>query len=952
MYIWRKLRYAVVALCIILTLHSCGKSDKVDFSSQIKPILNNKCITCHGGVKKNGGFSLLFQKEAFADTESGKPAIIPGDASGSELIKRLHETDPELRMPYEKPPLSEEEIDLLTRWIDQGAEWGQHWAYSLPEKVEVPAVSQEAGFASEGKSDFIQNGIDNFIYARLDNEALEPNPSAAKNIIARRLSLDLTGLPPDRPLFDAYTQDELSYEAMVDTLLNRKDFGEKWASWWLDLARYADTKGYEKDTGRSMWRYRDWVIQAFNRNLPYDQFTIEQLAGDLLPDPSMDQLIATAFHRNTMNNDEGGTDDEEFRVASVMDRVNTTFSVWQSTTMECVQCHSHPYDPFKHEEYYEAMAFFNNSRDEDTPDESPNIQFYNEKQQQDVDRVNAWVAKYGSEETEELYSDFMTFKEPKYLAHNAVDFNNGELADTKYLALWDDGSCTLKNINTQGTSAMYMLYRADRDGTQMTIRKNNSEGEILARFTVNATDGNIIRKIPFKGTEEIIDLYIETENDRIPKQASTSFITWFAFLEDIPGKSQPGYEEINRTFLKLLNADTPKLPIMAENHSYMARATQIFERGNWMLKTDTVAPGVPESLNDWNEQWENNRLGLSKWMVSKENPLTARTLVNRVWHQLFGRGLVATVEDLGTQSDPPSHPELLDWLSLRFMHEHDWNMKALIKDIVMSGTYRQSSENSPELYQKDPNNELYARGPRKRLTAEQIRDQALAVSGLLSDKMYGPGVMPPQPDGVWQSVYSNEEWVESKGEDKHRRAVYTYLKRTSPYPSFITFDAGSREVCTIRRTVTNTPLQALVTLNDPVYLEAAYTLGKLMFTEGLNGDGSNNLGEMSLGNKDVGDADIDGENVGDVKFHEVNVDDMDIAKSIAEGYQRATYTKIEPEKLDALTALYKESLLEFKDKESLNKGFFATGETPTPELAALTVVANAIMNLDEFLSKA
>ena len=270
----------------------------------------------------------------------------------------------------------------------------------------------------------------------------------------------------------------------------------------------------------------------------------------------------------------------------------------------------------------------------------------------------------------------------------------------------------------------------------------------------------------------------------------------------------------------------------------------------------------------------------------------------------------------------------------------------------MSGTYRQSSENSPELYQKDPNNELYARGPRKRLTAEQIRDQALAVSGLLSDKMYGPGVMPPQPDGVWQSVYSNEEWVESKGEDKHRRAVYTYLKRTSPYPSFITFDAGSREVCTIRRTVTNTPLQALVTLNDPVYLEAAYTLGKLMFTEGLNGDGSNNLGEMSLGNKDVGDADIDGENVGDVKFHEVNVDDMDIAKSIAEGYQRATYTKIEPEKLDALTALYKESLLEFKDKESLNKGFFATGETPTPELAALTVVANAIMNLDEFLSKA
>ncbi|MGB6154144.1 MAG: PSD1 and planctomycete cytochrome C domain-containing protein [Pricia sp.] len=895
-----------VALSI---LQSCGETERVDFSSQIKPILNNKCISCHGGVKKNGGFSLLFEKEAFAATKSGTPAIIPGDASGSELIKRLHETDPELRMPYEKPPLSEEEIDLLTRWINQGAEWGQHWAYSLPENVKVPAVSQEAGFSADGPSNFIQNGIDNFIWARLENEALRPNPSAEKNIIARRVALDLTGLPPDQKLFDAFTQGDLSYENMVDTLLARKDYGEKWTSWWLDLARYADTKGYEKDTGRNMWRYRDWVIQAFNQNMPYDQFTTEQLAGDLLPDPTMNQLIATAFHRNTMNNDEGGTEDEEFRVASVIDRVNTTFSVWQSTTMECVQCHSHPYDPFTHEEYYKAMAFFNNSRDEDTPDESPNIRFYDDGQKQDVERVNAWVEKYGSEEVAEIYSDFLTFNEPKYLAHNAVDFNNGELADTKYLALWDDGSCILKNVNTRGAGFMYMKYRSDIDGTQMTIRKNDANGEVLARFITNKTDGTTIRKIPFKNTEGIIDLYFETNNDKIAKQVSTSYITWFAFLEDIPGKAQSGYQNITESFLELLNADTPLLPIMQENHSYMARATQIFERGNWLLKTDTVAPGVPKTLNDWESGWEGNRLGLSKWIVSKENPLTARTFVNRVWHQLFGRGIVASVEDMGTQSDPPSHPELLDWLSLRFMHEHDWNIKALIKDIVMSGTYRQSSKNSPELYQKDPKNDLYARGPRRRLSAEQIRDQALAVSGLLSDKMYGRGVMPPQPDGVWQSVYNTESWVQSEGEDRYRRAVYTYLKRTSPYPSFITFDAGSREVCTIRRTVTNTPLQALVTLNDPVYLEAAYTLAKSMTGE-------------------------------------------DVDMGISKGYEKATYSKITPKKLEALKELYETSLSEFDDGDALDSTFFTFEERPTAQHAALTVVANAIMNLDEFLSKA
>jgi len=891
-------------------LFSCHNTEKqIDFSTQIKPILNTKCITCHGGVKKSGGFSLLFKEEAFAATESGKPAIIPGNASGSELIKRLHQEDLELRMPYEKPKLSEAEIELLTKWIDQGAQWGEHWAYTLPKKVEVPPISIEASMVTADNNDFVRNEIDHFTLARLQHEVLSPNKEAEKSVLIRRVAMDLTGLPPQKSLVEKFQSGTISYEAIVDSLINQATFGEKWASWWLDLARYADTKGYEKDNGRNMWRYRDWVINAFNEDMPYDQFTTEQLAGDLLPDPSVDQLIATAFHRNTMNNDEGGTEDEEFRVASVLDRTNTTFSVWQSTTMECVQCHSHPYDPFTHEEYFKAMAFFNNTRDEDTPDESPNIRFYDETQEKKKAEILNWIKTHGSPSEVALYSDFLTFMEPKYLAHNATNFMNGELADTKYLALWDDGSCLLKDVHTKGASSFYMYYRGFKDGTTMTIKKNNAQGEVLAAFKINKTKGNSIRKIPLKRIDEKMNLYFETNNDNIAKQVSTSHISWFAFLPDLPGKTADGYKNINQTFLELLNSRTPKLPIMVENPSEMERATQIFERGNWLLQTDTVQPGTPHTLNSFHEEWPKNRLGLSKWIVSKENPLTARTLVNRVWHQLFGRGIVASLEDMGTQSDSPSHPELLDWLSLNFMHKHDWSMKGLIKDIVMSGTYRQSSIATPELYQKDPNNELYARGPRLRLSAEQIRDQALAVSGLLSKKMYGPGVMPPQPDGVWQSVYSNESWVESKGEDKYRRAIYTYLKRTSPYPSFITFDAGSREVCTIRRTVTNTPLQALVTLNDPVYLEAAFALAKTMNTE-------------------------------------------DVSQGISDGFERATLSKINEEKLKILKNLYDQAIDEFSLETAMEHHFIGLEKKPSIKLAALTIVANAIMNLDEFLTKA
>jgi len=906
-YLFLLILVALVFLAIVWNI--LKPSDTVDFSADIKPILNKNCITCHGGVKKNGGFSLLFQEEAFANTESGVPAIIPGDAAKSPFIQRLKEEDPELRMPYKKSRLSDREIELLTRWVNEGAKWGKHWAYILPQKVEVPPLTQSAGIFSGNPAGFVKNDIDHFVLRTLQNNNLEPSHPAEPNIIARRLSMDIIGLPPNDTLFNDFTSGKITYENMVDELLSSNSYGEKWAGWWMDQARYADTKGYEKDMGRSMWQYRDWVIKAFNKDMPYDQFTIEQLAGDLLPRPSTDQLIATAFHRNTMNNDEGGTEDEEFRTASVIDRVNTTFEVWQSTTIGCVQCHSHTYDPFKHKEYYNLMAFFNNSRDEDTADDEPNLRFYKEDQKKEVAKIYAWISKNVSTEVAEAYKNFLQYSEPVYHAHLARNYTNGNLADTKWLALRDNGSCYLNDVYTQGADYMYLRYSSEVDGTSITIRKNNAAGEILAQFTTNKTNGKVIRRFPFKKSTEKLNLYIEANNDRISPKSPTSYISWFAFLPEIKGGGKIQQSQIRNKFIELLNANTPTLPIMVENPDYQKRTTHVFERGNWLMKADTVQPGTPQILNAWNDAWPKNRLGFSKWIVSKDNPLTARTLVNKVWHQIYGRGIVATLEDMGSQSDPPSHPELLDWLALRFMNLHNWSIKALVKDIVMSGTYRQSSENNAKLYNTDPENRLLARGPRMRLSAEQIRDQALAVSGLLSDKMYGPGVMPPQPEGIWQTVYNGGNWEESKGEDKYRRGLYTYLKRTSPYPSFLTFDAGSREVSMVRRTVTNTPLQALVTLNDPVYLEAAYHLAKFMGRSG------------------------------------------DVDTGIREGYKKALLADISEGNLKVLKELYNNAVTNFGEKPKNVREFIPFDADANANLAALTVVANAIMNLDGFLTK-
>ncbi|RAI88353.1 DUF1553 domain-containing protein [Algoriphagus yeomjeoni] len=902
---------SIAVIIAIVGFMIFGQEKEVDFSTQIKPILNKNCISCHGGVKKSGGFSVLFEEEAFANTESGHPAIIPGDPNGSELIKRLTATDPEVRMPYEPSPLSKEEIDLLKTWIKQGAKWGEHWAYEPVQAPDIIETKTTAGFSPE-ETPSSTNTIDFYVGKKLEEQELSFSKEEAPLKLLRRAALDITGLPPTSELVEQFSSKKISYEEAVDQMLSSSTFGEKWATWWLDLARYADTKGYERDVSRTMWPYRDWVIRAFNDDKPFDEFTIEQLAGDLLPNPTEDQLAATAFHRNTMNNDEGGTNDEEFRVAAVLDRVGTTYEVWQSTTMACVQCHSHPYDPIRHEEFYQSLAFFNNSRDEDTHDEEPRLRFYSPEQKSEIESVLAWVKENENEKAATSRKNFLTYLEPKYPSHNAVDFNNAELIDTKWLGIQANGSAYLRKVDTRGSDQMLMQYGSGLDGSKMTIRNGSPEGEILAEFPINKTGGDIVREISFKPIEGFVDLYLEVRNPSVKTQQNAAKFVWFAFVPTLPGADKPGFKDVQTSWETALNFRGTMLPIMIENPAYMARETHVFERGNWMSLGEKVNPETPKTFNTWRPEWPKNRLGFAYWLTDKENPLTSRTFVNRVWDQLFGRGIVSSLEDMGTQSDPPSHPELLDYLAWKTMNEYNWSMKSLIREIVTSATYKQSSAVSAELFKKDPQNKWYARGPRFRLSAEQVRDQALAVSGLLSNKMYGPGVKPHQPEGIWQTVYNGESWKESEGEDAHRRGVYTFLKRTSPYPSFISFDAASREVCLSRRIVTNTPLQALVTLNDPVYLEAAYFLAEDMIVKGASNP----------------------------------------EKGISYGYEKLVLTPISEVKLNTFSALYQEALSEYKTKpDSLHSFFHIKDKSTNPEQAAMSVVANALLNMDEFLTK-
>lgn len=901
---------ALLSAAAVVLVPLVYQNRKVDFSTEIKPILNKKCISCHGGVKAQGGFSVLFREEALAVTESGKPAIIPGDPANSEMVKRLLSDDPEERMPYRHEPLSKDEISLIKRWISQGAEWGDHWAY-LPVR-ETPAPHLD--------NDWIKSDIDRFIDAKLKEEKLAPSPEADRFTLLRRVSLDLTGMYPGDNIARKFLEshDENAYEELVDSLLASRHFGEKWAGMWLDLSRYADTKGYEADGGRQIWRYRDWLIQAFNDDKPYDAFITEQIAGDLLPDATDGQYIATAFSRNTMTNDEGGTDNEEFRVAAVMDRVNTTWEALMGTTFACVQCHSHPYDPFRHEEYYRFMAFFNNTRDEDIPADYPLLrEFKNDTLKQHFAGLVSWIRQHGSEQQSGRLGGFLRTWQPSVNMVSADSLENALVINKNVaLAFSNNAQARIKNVDLENAGQMVWNYLSDTKNGTLTISIDAPDGPVLARTTIQPLNKWRKEFIEFPRQEGIHDVYLTYKNPSLPAKSDNFYLTfdWVSFLPAIPeapGEEAGNYRELFRDLVTTSEVTTT--PVMMENPGWLKRKTQVFERGNRLLTGNTVEPAVPQSLSfPMPEGTPANRLGLARWMTDKRNPLVSRTMVNRVWEQLFGTGIVETLEDMGTQGMLPTHRDLLDHLSWKLMNDYKWSTKTLLKEIVMSAVYRQDSRISNELAEKDPSNKWYARGPRIRLSAEQIRDQGLSISGLMSDKMYGPSVMPWQPRGIWLSPYNRADWKNSSGEDQYRRALYTYWKRTAPYPSMVTFDGMPRVLCTARRIRTNTPLQALVTLNDSAYLDMARHFARRMKEEG----GS------------------------------------DLAGQLKKGYAIATYRPLQENKMKVFEALYRKAYAEFsRDTLRTKQMLGRPDEQPDARSAALVVVANAILNLDELIMK-
>ena len=913
-----KFIFVVTAIGIAALLTSwLGLFEKqIDYNADVKPILNKNCMGCHGGVKKAGNVSFLFEEEMLQPGKSGKRPVVRGDANASEMIRRILTDDPDERMPRKGPGLTDDEVSTLKKWINQGAKWGNHWSY---ERVERPEIPSSGGFWSwlglGGKdADWPKNEIDHFVLKKLKEKDLSPASEADRATLIRRVSLDLIGLPPTPKEVRAFMEDKSdnAYEKVVDRLLASPAYGERWAAMWMDLARYADTKGYERDGGRSIWRYRDYVIKAFNEDKPFSQFTVEQLAGDLLPSgsdglPTDEQLVATGFHRNTMNNDEGGTVDEEFRVAAQIDRVNTTWEVWQGTTFGCVQCHSHPYDPIPHDDYYKYMAYFNNTRDEDVASETPTLRFYEGEDSARVARVEAWVKQHDPAQARQV-TQFIRVMEPKINSHDFDEYVNSSLLDAKYYGGGDKGSARVKSVPLTGKNRLVMNYSTSAVPAAMTIRLDSLRGPVLNNLKLTKGDTVLVVPLPeIKGTHSLYFAFDLPENPKL-----FVVIKWIAFQQALPGENAPGYQSVVEDYARVLKSRAESTPILWEGKDFLARKTHVFERGNWLVHGKEVQPAVPAAFGKMPKgKQPANRLELARWIVSRDNPLTARVMVNRLWEQLFGLGIVETVEDFGSQGSEPTHRQLLDWLAVAYIEDYGWSNKKLLKEMVTSATYRQSSETDKNKQEKDPYNYWLARGPRVRLSAEQVRDQALAVSGLLADKMYGPSVMPPQPEGIWLSPYDGSKWKESEGEDRYRRGLYTYWKRTAPYPSMTTFDAPSREFCQSRRIRTNTPLQALVTMNDPVYLESAQRLAEYMQRKGKTPE-----------------------------------------QQLQEGYRKLTYQPIKPKSLGVMLNVYNQALREYRQKPNeIDSLLTYDARRKSPELAALTVSANVLLNLDEVVTK-
>ncbi len=1001
------------------------------FAGKIRPILAGHCYQCHGPDVQQNELRVDSLVSILKGSANGK-VVVPGNSDHSPLLRRLLGLD-RPRMPYGSPPLSENEINLIREWINLGAPGPDatepilaakpvmHWAFAKPVRPELPKVKIES---------WCRNPIDYFTQARLEMEGVPFSPEASRETLIRRLSLDLIGLPPTPQEVDAFLADKTpdAYERLVDRLLASPHYGERWARPWLDLARYADSNGYEADPLRVAWKWRDWVINALNQDMSYKEFTIEQIAGDMLPNPTTDQLVATGFHRNTMLNKEGGVDREEYRWYSLVDRVSTTANVWLGITLECAQCHNHKFDPFTQKDYYRFLAFFDNAQYKlvdlgqgEGYIEEPEIELPTSEQEAKSKELKAEIAKLQT---------VLNTQTPQLDAAEAQWEGEMKSADAKWTVLRPSrlesaGGATLTVLEDQTVLAGGKNPEADTyvietkselskiTGIRLEVMNDPSlpqggpgrdpEGNfLLTEFEVGeaaADKPQVVQKVVFKSAvanesqegynisnlvksdPEARGWAIDASPTKVPLRRQAVLVpdkpfgfehetlltirlkhnlrratrTIGRFRISVTATSDP--ESIVRVPARLLPVlDTPvpqrtkeekeslaavfrslapllkpqrdrlaelqkaveKLGIatamtMKDRQSFERPSTYLHIRGSYLNKGDMVYADVPASLPPLPKNVMPNRLGLASWLVDESNPLTARVEVNRIWETLFGRGMVETSENFGTQGSPPTHPELLDWLATEFMRQ-GWSMKKLIRLIVTSSTYRQSSRVTPELIERDPYNKLLTRGPRFRMEAETVRDIALAASGLLSPKLGGPGVFPYQPEGIWDRPYSEDKWVMSQGEDHYRRGIYTFIRRTAPYPSLTVFDAPSRESCTVRRVRTNTPLQALTTLNDPTFFEAAGALAKRIMTEA----------------------------------------GPDPSSRATHGFRLCVTRQPAAKELEQILAFHDQQLDRFrKDPKAAGAVVKAVTNPPSDpaDLAAWTMVSNALLNLDETITK-
>jgi hypothetical protein len=930
MHNWK--RAGLLALSAVLggTAHAA----RVEFNRDVRPIFSDRCFSCHGpdSVNRQAGLRLDQEAAAKAKLADGKTPIVPGDAERSEVYRRISSNSKALRMPPAyagHDPLTPKEVETIRRWLDEGAVWQKHWAFLAPVRPAPPQVKHSA---------WVRNAVDAFIVSRLEREGLEPSPEADKVTLLRRVTLDLTGLPPAPSEVDAFLKDTApgAYERVVDRLLSSTHYAERMAIRWLEAARYADTNGYQSDGERSMWRWRDWVIGAFDRNMPFDKFTIEQIAGDLLPNATLDDKIATAFHRNHRTSAEGGIVEEEFRTEYVADRVETTSTVWLGITLGCARCHDHKYDPFLQKDFYSMFAFFNNVPERGlvynfgneepfikapTPENTARLAELDAKlagaekhwdalQGRLRKEQHRWEKNVRSQQVDwtvpgatDLHLPAQTmrldgvhdvespdklkfdYKDPFTFAawikpdspngvilSKSEDYFEGEghqwfLMDGKLrlhitrrftdISLRMETVQPLKLHEWQHVAITYDGYRKGA-GVHMYVNGEPWETKILfdeltyplgpkepwrvgagagdkyrfkgeikgVRVYKTALTPEQVSVLPLKETiSEIAAMPAGSRNAAQQHKLRFCFLDKYATQEIRSGLH--GLEEARTERRKYYEA-IPTVMIMVEGKP---RETHLLRRGAYDQPGEKVTARTPTVLPPFKPEWPDNRLGLAKWLVDRSNPLTARVTVNRFWAMLFGTGLVKTVTDFGSQGEWPVHQDLLDWLAVEFM-DSGWNVKGILKTMVMSNTYRQESRVTPELLQKDPENRLLARGPRFRLPAEMIRDQALAASGLLVDRVGGPSVKPYQPPGLWQELTGGRGYVEDSGAGLYRRSLYTYWKRTIAPPAMITFDSPTRETCIVRETRTNTPLQALNLMNDETYLEAARKLAERAMREG------------------------------------------------------------------------------------------------------------------------